>query len=92
MDPDDLAKLDPENAKRLMMPPLRKEKVLKFLEETKGRWGRESVEISDRIKAGYERIKDSETVNLARSSSQIVAHKVRVYMADIGLGNGPRVI
>ena len=52
-----------------MQPPLKKEKVIKFLEETKEKWGRESVELRDKIKAKYERIKDSETVSLARSSS-----------------------
>ena len=76
----------------MMHPPLKKEKVIKFLEETKEKWGRESVELRDKIKAKYERIKDSETVSLARSSSQIVAHKVQVYMAEIGIGSGPRII
>jgi len=32
LDPEELAKLDPENAKKLMKPPLKKEKVIKFLE------------------------------------------------------------
>ena len=62
------------------------------MEKTKEKWGRESVELSDKIKTQYQRIKDSETVNIARSSSQIVANKVRVYMADLGMGNGPRLI
>ncbi len=35
LDPDELMKLDPAKAVQLMKPPLTKEKVVKFMEETK---------------------------------------------------------
>ncbi len=53
LDPDELLKLDPVKASQLMKPPLTKEKVVKFLEETKENWGRESVEIKEKIKSQY---------------------------------------
>jgi len=50
LDPDELLKLDPAQASLLMKPPQTKEKVIKFLEETKENWGRESVELKERVK------------------------------------------
>lgn len=74
----------------LMKPPEKKEKVVKFLEETKEKW--KQVEIHSKVKTTYEKAKYSETANLARSSVQVIQNKVRIYMADIGMGPGIQLI
>ncbi len=53
LDPDESSRLDPIKAVQLMKPPLTKEKVVKFLEETKETWGRESVDLKEKIKNQY---------------------------------------